>query len=72
MNLIIKKAVLAFELNEVHFMNLNTFLEELPEELGILFFKTLATRRPEDFQEVSEKLGVFSNISDKIIELLIS
>ena len=72
MNLIIKKSVIAFEFTEIHIKNLNAFLEELPEELGILFFKILATKRPEDFQEVSEKLNAFLKISDKIVELMMA
>jgi hypothetical protein len=63
---------MAFEINDIHIKNLNAFLEELPEELGILFFKMLATKRPDDFQEVSEKLHAFMKISDKIVELMMA
>lgn len=70
MNVIIKKAILAFENNETHLKNLNAFVEFLPDELGILFFKLLATKRADDFQETSQRMDSFNKVSNKIVELM--
>jgi len=70
MNLIIKKVVISFEANETHFKNLNAFVEDLPEELGVLFFKILATKRPEDFQKAVQCLSAFDRVSDRIFEIM--
>ncbi len=70
--LIIKKIVVTFEDTDIHIKNLNSFLENLPEELGIFFFKLLATNRPESFQNICEKIQCFDKLSDKILDILIS
>lgn len=71
-SLIIKKVVITFEINERHLANLNAFIGYLPEELSILFFKLLATKRAEEFQNIVERLSVFENVSDKIIEIMMA
>ncbi len=70
--LIIKKIVVVFDESDLHIKNLNAFLENLPEELGIFFFKLLATNKPESFQQICERLQCFDKVSDKILDILIS
>jgi hypothetical protein len=50
--------------------NLNAFLNCLPEELGVLFFKILAAKRPEEFIDAIQHFEAYDNISDKIFEML--
>ena len=69
-NLVIRKLVMNFEFNEKHLENLNAFLEYIPEELGIFFFKLLATKRTDDFDRAAQSLSVFNRISDKIIGIM--
>ncbi len=69
-NLLIRKVVTAFELSELHLENLNSFVESLPQELQILFFKLLAAKRPEEFPKVSENLNAFTQVVDKIVDLM--
>lgn len=70
MNLIIKKVIMTFELNETHLTNLNAFVEYLPEELSILFFKLLVTKRADDFERVTESLSAFDKVSDRILQIM--
>lgn len=72
MSLIIKKAVLSFELNDVHLRNLNAFVKDLPEELGILFFKLLATKRAQDFERAVSYFSTFDKVSDRILEIMMA
>lgn len=70
MNLVIKKAILTFQLKEPHLKNLNAFVNYIPEELGILFFKLLATKRMEEFEEVSQRIDDFDKLSDRILDIM--
>jgi len=70
MNLVIKKVILSFEVKKVHLENMNEFVELLPEELSILFFKILATKRPNDFDKTVESIGAFGNVADRIVEIM--
>jgi hypothetical protein len=70
LNLIIRKTVIAFELKEQHMASLNSFVEFLPDELGILFFKLLAAKRPDDFQEAIGNIRAFDRMADRIIQVM--
>jgi hypothetical protein len=70
MNYVIKKVITTFKLEQQHLVNMNAFIEDLPEELQILFFKYLATKRPEDFENVAEHIDAFCRISDRMIDIL--
>lgn len=72
LNMIIKKAAAAFELNETHLLNLNGFVDSLPEEMGILFFKVLADSRPEEFENAPQYFKSFDRIGDKIFDAIVS
>lgn len=72
MNLIIKKLVLSYELNETHLENLNAFTGCLSEELSILFFKHLAAKRPDDFEETVKYIKIFDRVSDRIVEIMMA
>lgn len=69
-SLIIKKTVITFEVGDQHLKNVNVFIDCLPEELSILFFKLLATKRADEFQDIVQKLDMFEKVSDKIIEIM--
>lgn len=70
MSLIIKKVVLSYELKQIHFENINSFVGVLPEELSILFFKQLATKRADDFEETVKHIKIYDRISDRIVEIM--
>jgi hypothetical protein len=70
LSLVIKKLVLIFQVEETHISGLNSFINCLPEELGVLFFKQLATKRPEVFAEVIQHFDAYERISSKIFEML--
>jgi MoxR-like ATPases len=71
MALIIKKLVTAFKMNELHLANLDAFAGFLPDELQILFFKLLATKRADEFGEIAERLSTFDMVSDKILDMMV-
>ncbi|HYE82903.1 MAG TPA: AAA family ATPase [Clostridia bacterium] len=70
LSLIIKKLVLQFRMEKAHIDNLNAFVNCLPEELGVLFFKLLATKRSDEFMDVIQQFDAYEKISDKIFEML--
>ncbi len=69
MNLLIRKMINEFEMNAVHLKNMNDFINCLPQELKVLFFKLLATKRSNDFEQASEALEAFPEVIDKVIDL---
>ncbi|MCX7774069.1 MAG: hypothetical protein N2376_13260 [Clostridia bacterium] len=71
LSLVIKKVVLAFTLDEAQLNNMNAFVECLPDELQLFFFKYLATRRSDDFDRVTEGMASFERASDKILKMLL-
>jgi hypothetical protein len=70
LSLIIKKLIFAFRTEDTHLNNLNAFINCLPEELGVLFFKQLAAKRPEDFFGIIQYFDAYEKISSKIFEVL--
>ncbi len=70
LSLIIKKLVLTFRIEDTHISSLNAFVNCLPEELGVLFFKLLAAKRPEEFMDVIQHFDAYEKISGKIFEML--
>ena len=48
---------------------MNDFINCLPQELKVLFFKLLATKRSNDFEQASEALEAFPEVIDKVIDL---
>jgi hypothetical protein len=72
MNLVIKKVVMSFEADDMHMRNANAFVEYLPEELRIVFFKLMATNKPDEFERVSGSFTSFDSVSDRIIEIMMS
>ncbi|HWT74453.1 MAG TPA: hypothetical protein VN258_07005 [Mobilitalea sp.] len=69
-NYIIKKLVASVIICEEHISNLNEFLEDLPQELQVLFYKVLLVKRPEDLDALIEKSKIFESISDRIIDIV--
>lgn len=71
-SLMIKKTVLSFSIEDAHIANLNAFVACLPEELGILFFKLLLSKREPVFESVISGMDTFERVSDKIIGMMIA
>jgi hypothetical protein len=69
LNYVIKKVIAGYSLCDNHLISIDMFLSDLPEELQVLFFKYLALNS-EHVDELMEKLTVFEQISDKILELV--
>lgn len=67
---VIKTTVLTFEPKMQHFDNLNRFIQHIPEEMKILFFKFASARRPDEFDALSENVAAFEQVSDQIVDLL--
>lgn len=70
LNYVLKSTAAQLEHEEHQLSNVNLFLEDLPEELRILFFKALATTRVEEFHELAGGLAAFEQLADQIIDLL--
>lgn len=70
LNYIIKRTVISFKTTPIHLENLNQFVCELPEELQILFFKQLASKRFDDMDAVMDTSDAFEDLSDKIIDII--
>jgi hypothetical protein len=70
LNYIIRKIIAGFTDSELHSINVNELLKDLPEELQVLFFKCLSLYRREDMAALTEKLSVFESISDRIIDIM--
>ena len=69
-NLMLKRLIAAYEPNEIHLKNMNALISCLPEELQILFFKLLVTKRPEDFENTVQSLDAFEAAAGKVVDLL--
>lgn len=72
LNMCIKKIIAIAKTEESHYSNINSLLEFLPEEISIIFFKGLATRRGDDFDMFVENLPVFDKVADLIVEFIAS
>ncbi|WP_105614629.1 P-loop NTPase family protein [Vallitalea okinawensis] len=70
LNYLIKKVVLCFELNNSHIQNIHGLLDDLSEELQILFFKYLATNREKDMDRITDSSNHFDAISDRLVSIL--
>lgn len=70
MNYIIRRLVASTEIKEESLENINSFVNDLSEELQILFFKYLIAQGGEDMDMVIEGCEAFENISDKIFDVL--
>lgn len=70
MNYVIKKVVTVFQAETKQVENLDAFVNDLPEELQILFFKYLASQRSDDLEKVIEHLAAFEKVSDRMIDVL--
>lgn len=70
MNVLIKKLAVTVESIPRQMQNLNDFLTFMPDELKVLFFKYLATKRNSEFEEITDKLAVFDEVADTIIEFI--
>ena len=70
LSLVMKKAVSLLDGSDAHCANIDAMLESLPEEFQLLFFKTLATDRPELFLDVAQHTAAFPALSDQILDLL--
>lgn len=71
LNYIIKKIVTELLPSEVSIKNLDLFLEDLPGELQVMFFKYLSIRRPEDADAILDQSKMLEEISDLIIDAMI-
>jgi hypothetical protein len=71
LNYVIKKLVMEVQPQEQQIININRFIEKLPQELQILFFKYMSLKRPEVVEVFMEQSEVIAAISDRMIEILI-
>lgn len=69
LNYVLKKVVMGFKPEKKQLVNLNAFVNDLPEELQILFFKQLAAKRFEDFDKTVENIEAYSRVSDRMLEI---
>ena len=71
LNYIIKKLVVSVEAKIAYINSVNDFLEDLPQELQILFYQYMAMHRPEEIELFLEKSQMFAKISDRMIDVLV-
>ncbi len=69
-SLLIRKIVASYELNDLHLSNMDSFVNCLPEELQVLFFKLLTVKRPEEFEKTAERLEAFDRVADKLVDIM--
>jgi len=70
LNYVIKRVVAVFKLEDRELHQLDQFVNDLPEELQLLFFKNLAAKREADFVQVSENIAAFDLIAEKMVDIL--
>jgi hypothetical protein len=70
LNYVIKKLIMEVQPQKQHISNVNRFIEKLPQELQILFFKYMSFKRPEVVEVFMEQSEVIAAISDRMIEIL--
>lgn len=73
LSLLIKSIVLKidnYDTNSIY--NLNQFLNILPQELQVLFYKELSLNNEELLSDISENLDSFDKLSDIIIDLMVN
>jgi len=49
---------------------MDSFVNCLPEELQVLFFKLLTVKRPEEFEKTAERLEAFDRVADKLVDIM--
>jgi hypothetical protein len=69
-NYVIKKLVLSFQPESQQLSCLEQFLEDLPQELQVLFYKYLSVKRPETVEALTEHSKIFDDISEKIVDII--
>lgn len=70
LNYVIKKLVNVVVISEEQTCNLDMFLEDLPQELQILFYKVLSVKRPDEVDALTRNSKIFESISDRIIDIV--
>ena len=71
LHLTIKRIINGMKMTKKHIKNINAFLDDIPEELQIVFLKQLLTDRKNDFDVVVQNMPDFSDkVLDKITEVL--
>lgn len=69
---IIASVVIKLDYNSENIQQLNKFLNDIPQELQIVFYREISLQKEDLLSEISDSLDSFDNISDKIIDLMIS
>lgn len=69
LNYIIQKIIISFNEDEKHITNMKALLVDLPEEMQILFFKYLLTKREKE-TDIFLETEVFEKVSDKIVDVI--
>lgn len=70
LNILLKKTALILNLSDDEIKNADKLIQYLPDEFKIIFFKYLATKRPDDFEKITSRLVTFESVADKIIEFI--
>ncbi len=70
LNYVIKKLVMEVQPQDQQVSNINRFIENIPQELQILFFKYMSLKRPEVVEFFIAGSEAIAAISDRMIEIL--
>lgn len=70
LNAVVRNAAAGLGKGERELANLEALLEDLPEELQVLFFKHLAASRPEELERVAAASRIFDRVGDRIVDLM--
>ncbi len=69
LNYTLKRVVVSFTDNELHLKNINAFLNDLPQELQMLFFKYLTAQREKELDLFMDS-PLFEEMGDRMIDML--
>ena len=72
LNALLKKTAIILKVTDSQLKNADKFIDYLPDELKIIFFKYLATKRSDDFNAITSGLKTFDSVADTIIEFVTS
>ncbi len=68
--IIIRSVITYMENSKSHILSLNNFLNELPQEFRLMFYREISLKRPELIREIFSELDTFNDISDQIIDMV--
>lgn len=70
-NLVLKRVAALAVASEEHCENINKMLCDVGDEFGVLFFKLLASEKPNEFLDIAGRIESFDKVSAHVIQSLL-